>query len=97
MVKALTARNEVLNKAIEAQIEEISYQLVLGEQEYYDGAVTYRQYDRQEQKTVSYDAFLEMLKDEAENKNHQKVLSRDVVLDEIYATVDVNFSTEYGK
>ena len=31
------------------------------------------------------------------SKNHQKILSRDVVLEEMYATVDENLSTEFGK
>lgn len=31
------------------------------------------------------------------NKHHQKILSRDAVLDEFYHTVDENLSTEFGK
>ena len=32
-----------------------------------------------------------------QNKRHQKVLSRDVVLEEFYREVDENLSTEFGK
>lgn len=31
------------------------------------------------------------------SKNHQKILNRDVVLEEMYTTVDENLSTEFGK
>lgn len=65
----LDDREEKLGYRIrEAQMKKIPYQLVLGEHECQDGTVTYRQYGHQEQKTILFEDFLKMLKEEVENK-----------------------------
>lgn len=65
----LDDREEKLGYRIrEAQMKKIPYQLVLGENECANGTVTYRQYGKQEQKTVSFEDFVALIKDEVETK-----------------------------
>ncbi len=60
-------REEKLGYKIrEAQTMKIPYSLVLGDKEMAEGLVTYRKYGSQEQITVSYEAFLDLI--QAENK-----------------------------
>lgn len=55
-------RDEKLGYKIrEAQTNKIPYQLVLGDKEKENGSVTYRRYGSQEQVSVSYEAFLELI------------------------------------
>ena len=67
-------RDEKLGYRIrEAQIKKIPYQLVLGDHERDDGTVTYRKHGEKKQTTVTFDEFVELLKQEVENKtlNHE--------------------------
>jgi threonyl-tRNA synthetase len=62
----LDLRNEKLGYKIrEAQTQKIPYSLVIGDKEKDEGLVTYRQYGKQEQVTVTIDAFVEMIKNES--------------------------------
>ncbi|MCR5349789.1 MAG: threonine--tRNA ligase [Acholeplasmatales bacterium] len=55
-------REEKLGYKIrEAQMEKVPYQLVIGDNEVKNGTVTYRQYGKQEQTTVSIDEFINMI------------------------------------
>ena len=65
----LDAREEKLGYRIrEAQMKKVPYQLVIGENECANGSVTFRQYGKQAQETVSFDEFVSKIKDEVENK-----------------------------
>ena len=56
-------REEKLGYKIrEAQIQKIPYQLVVGDKEVNENTVTYREYGKQEQVTVSIDEFIELMK-----------------------------------
>lgn len=58
-------REEKLGYKIrEAQTKKIPYQLVVGDNEVKEGALTYRRYGSQEQVKVSIDEFVEMIKQE---------------------------------
>ena len=63
------SRDEKLGYKIrEAQVQKVPYQLVLGDNEVKENTVTYRAYGKQEQTTVSTEEFIQMIKDEIENK-----------------------------
>ena len=49
-------------------MKKVPYQLVIGENECANGSVTFRQYGKQAQETVSFDEFVSKIKDEVENK-----------------------------
>jgi threonyl-tRNA synthetase len=62
----LDLRNEKLGYKIrEAQTQKVPYSLVIGDKEKEEGLVTYRQYGKQEQVTVTIDQFIEMMKEES--------------------------------
>ena len=55
-------REEKLGYKIrEAQMKKIPYQLVIGDNEVKDGTITYREYGKKEQVTVSKEEFLNMM------------------------------------
>ena len=63
-------RDEKLGKKIrEAQIAKVPYQLVIGDNEVENGTLTYREYGKQEQTTVSVEEFIKMIQDKV--SNHQ--------------------------
>lgn len=65
----LDNRDEKLGYRIrEAQIHKIPYELVLGNNERDNGTVTYRLYGDKKQTTVPFDEFVELLKNEVQNK-----------------------------
>ncbi|MCR5505926.1 MAG: threonine--tRNA ligase [Bacilli bacterium] len=55
-------------KIREAQVQKIPYQLVIGDKEVQEGLVTYREYGKQEQITVSIDDFIKLISDQIENR-----------------------------
>lgn len=62
-------RDEKLGYRIrEAQLKKIPYQLVLGDNERDNGAVTYRKHGEKKQTTVTFEEFVELLNTEVENK-----------------------------
>ena len=62
-------RDEKLGYRIrEAQLKKIPYQLVLGDNERYNGTVTYRKHGEKKQTTVTFEEFVELLNTEVENK-----------------------------
>jgi threonyl-tRNA synthetase len=64
----LDAREEKLGYKIrEAQTQKIPYQLVIGDQEVENHSVTYRKYGETAQRTVSLEAFLELISKEMIN------------------------------
>lgn len=57
-------RDEKLGKKIrEAQMAKVPYQLVVGDEEVKNNTITYRQYGKQEQVTVTIDEFINMVQD----------------------------------
>ncbi len=61
-------RDEKLGKKIrEAQIAKVPYQLVIGDEEVKNGTITYREYSKQEQITVSVDEFINLIREKVEN------------------------------
>ncbi len=65
----LDDREEKLGYRIrEAQMKKVPYQLVIGENECANGTVTYREYGKQAQQTLSFEEFASKIKDEVENK-----------------------------
>ena len=63
-------RDEKLGKKIrEAQIAKVPYQLVIGDNEVANGTLTYREYGKQEQTTVTVEEFIKMIQDKV--SNHQ--------------------------
>jgi threonyl-tRNA synthetase len=63
-------RDEKLGKKIrEAQIAKIPYQLVIGDDEVANNTITYREYGKQEQTTVSVDEFIQLVENKVENHN----------------------------
>ncbi len=61
-------RDEKLGKKIrEAQIAKVPYQLVIGDEEVKNGTITYREYSKQDQVTVSIDEFINLV--------HEKVIN----------------------
>jgi len=61
-------RDEKLGKKIrEAQIAKVPYQLVIGDEEVKNGTITYREYSKQEQVTVSIDEFINLVHDKVVN------------------------------
>lgn len=65
----LDDREEKLGYRIrEAQMKKIPYQLVLGENEVANGSVTYRQYGKQAQETLSFNDFVNMISEEVKSK-----------------------------
>lgn len=62
----LDARNEKMGYKIrEAQVQKIPYMLVVGDKEVEERAVNVRKYGEQKSETVSFDRFLEQIKQEA--------------------------------
>ena len=62
-------RDEKLGYRIrEAQLKNIPYQLVLGDNERDNGTVTYRKHGEKKQTTVTFEEFVELLNTEVENK-----------------------------
>ncbi|MGI6377610.1 MAG: threonine--tRNA ligase [Bacilli bacterium] len=51
-----------------AQIKKINYVLVVGDEEKSKGLVTYRKHGEQKQNTVSYEAFIQLIKEQIKNK-----------------------------
>ncbi len=65
----LDDREEKLGYRIrEAQMQKVLYQLVLGENEVANGTVTYREYGKQAQNTLEFDAFVAKLLEEINEK-----------------------------
>lgn len=65
----LDDREEKLGYRIrEAQMQKVLYQLVLGENEVANGTVTYREYGKQAQNTLEFDAFVAKLLEENNEK-----------------------------
>jgi threonyl-tRNA synthetase len=65
----LDDREEKLGYRIrEAQMQKVLYQLVLGENEAANGTVTYREYGKQAQNTLEFDAFVAKLLEEINEK-----------------------------
>lgn len=65
----LDDREEKLGYRIrEAQVQKVLYQLVLGENEAANGTVTYREYGKQAQNTLEFDAFVAKLLEEINEK-----------------------------
>ena len=65
----LDAREEKLGYRIrEAQMKKVPYQLVIGENECANASVTFRQYGKQAQESVSFDEFVAKISDEVLNK-----------------------------
>ncbi len=63
-------REEKLGYKIrEAQMEKVPYQLVIGDNEIQNNTVTYRQYGKTEQVTVSIDEFINMMVAHNDNLN----------------------------
>lgn len=63
-------RDEKLGKKIrEAQIAKVPYQLVIGDNEVANGTLTYREYGKQEQTTVTIDEFIKLIQDKVEAHN----------------------------
>ena len=65
----LDAREEKLGYRIrEAQMKKVPYQLVIGENECANGTVTFRQYGKQAQETISFDEFVSKIENDVINK-----------------------------
>ena len=62
-------REEKLGYKIrEAQVQKIPYQLVIGDKEVSENLVTYREYGKQEQITVSVDEFIKLISEKCANR-----------------------------
>jgi threonyl-tRNA synthetase len=66
-VKADYREEKLGYKIREAQMQKIPYQLVIGDKEVAENLVTYREYGKQEQVTVSVDEFLKLILEKCEN------------------------------
>lgn len=67
-------REEKLSYKIrEAQVSKIPYQLVIGDNEVSNKLITYRKYGSEEQITVTLDEFIELLKQDCNNKSRGRM------------------------
>ena len=67
-VKADYREEKLGYKIREAQMQKIPYQLVIGDKEVAEGLVTYREYGKQEQITVTVDEFIKLISQQIENR-----------------------------
>lgn len=69
----LDERDEKIGYKIrESQVKKVPYSIVLGDKEMENNQVTYRRYGEQNSVTVSLDEFVQLLKNEVENKVRHK-------------------------
>ena len=67
-VKADYREEKLGYKIREAQMQKIPYQLVIGDKEVAEGLVTYREYGKQEQITVTKEEFIKLISKQIENR-----------------------------